>query len=456
MKHLDLALCIALVPGCVLTPDSDDDAGSSATDADDGSTPGSTAGSSDDAPTSSDASASATAPATEGDDSSGNADDETSSTDGDDSGTDTTGDGLPSAVAIDLAVGRLHSCALTDAGAVRCWGYSNVGQLGNGAALDDVAVSTPVEVIGLDAPVVAIDTWSDHTCALTDAGAALCWGANDYGQLGDGTTTTSSSPVAVAGAFTAISAGAAHTCAITQSGGAQCWGHNDYGQLGDGTTDDAGAPLPVVGLTGVVAISAGRDHTCAVTNDGALHCWGGDTYGELGNGEPLSASHAPITVDVGADAIDVDAGDNDTCAITSTGAALCWGKNADGQLGNGESGTQVMSSTPQAVVGLDAGVTSISAGYGYTCAVASAAMLCWGDNYDGALGNGEGPGYESPVPIAVSGLGSGAAQIGACSGHACGRTDAGAVWCWGTNDSGALGDGTTDASTVPVEVISLP
>jgi alpha-tubulin suppressor-like RCC1 family protein len=193
-----------------------------------------------------------------------------------------------------------------------------------------------------------------------------------------------------------------------------------------------------------------------VTADGALHCWGGDTYGELGNGEPLSASQTPIEVALGADAVDVDAGDNDTCAITSNGAALCWGKNADGQLGNGESGTQVMSSTPQAVVGLDAGVTSISAGYSYTCAVASAAMLCWGDNFDGTLGNGEGPGYESPVPIAVSGLGSGAAQIGACSGHACGRTDAGAVWCWGTNDGGALGDGTTDSSTVPVEVLSLP
>lgn len=464
MKHLDLVLCTSLAAlgsGCLFSSD-DDDAGGSATDVDDGTAASATAaGSDDDADGSTSASGSAdesSAGTSAGDDASSGPDDgSTSSMHGDDSSSDTTDDGLPSAVASELAVGRLHSCARIDDGSVRCWGYSDLGQLGNGAALANVAFPTPVEVIGLDAPIVAVDTFFDHTCVLTDAGAAWCWGSNDHGQLGDGGTTTTSTPVAVPGGpFTAISAGVGHTCAITADGGAQCWGYNDYGQLGDGSTDEAHAPIDVDGLGDVIAISAGRDHTCAVTNDGAVHCWGGDTYGELGNGEPLSASHSPVTVAIGADAIDVEAGDNDTCVITDAGAALCWGKNDDGQLGNGESGTQVMSSTPQSVTGASSGVTSISPGFGYTCAVQDGAMLCWGDNFDGTLGNGEGAGFQSAVPVAVTGLGSGGAQIGTCSGHACGRTDAGAVWCWGTNDGGELGDGTMDGSNVPVQVVSLP
>ncbi len=460
MKHLDLALLgsiAALAPGCFLAGGSDDDGDDDAAATTDPSA--ATLGGSDDTSAGESDGSDSIADGTHGDD---GASDEASSGGSSDaeSGSESGGeDGLPSAAAIDLAVGRLHACALVEDGSVRCWGYSDRGQLGNGAPLDDVAFRIPVAVTGLDAPIVAIDGYFDHTCALTDAGAALCWGANESGQLGDGGTGDSAVPVAVTGgaSFTAISAGVAHTCAITQSGGVQCWGHNDYGQLGDDSIEDRSAPVDVVGLPGsVVAISAGRDHTCAVTGAGELLCWGGDTYGELGNGDPLSASHTPVTVELGTDAVDVAAGDNDTCAITSGGAAWCWGKNGDGQLGNGESGTLVESHAPTAVVGLDAGVTGIEPGHGYTCAVAEGAMLCWGDNFDGTLGNGEDAGFESPVPVGVTGQASGAAQIGTCSTHACGRTDDGAVWCWGGNDGGELGDGTDASSTVPVAVVSLP
>ncbi|MBC8068611.1 MAG: RCC1 repeat-containing protein, partial [Deltaproteobacteria bacterium] len=167
----------------------------------------------------------------------------------DDNTGDTGSEGLPSASASAIAVGRLHACALTDAGGVRCWGYSNYGQLGNDAALDDVAFAIPVAVTGLGAGVTAIASFFDHTCALTGT-STLCWGANDYGQLGDGTTAHSAVPIAVAGGdgFTAIATGTAHSCAITSAGAARCWGHNDYGQLGDGSTDDASTPVDVVGL----------------------------------------------------------------------------------------------------------------------------------------------------------------------------------------------------------------
>jgi len=376
------------------------------------------------------------------------------------SGTDGGSDALPSAVAIAIATGRLHSCALTSAGDVRCWGYADYGQLGNGAPLDDVAFPIPVEVTGLDAGVTAISSHFDHTCAITRAGDALCWGANGNGQLGDGSTSHSAVPVAVTGlaGIVQIDAGVDHTCAITDGGAAHCWGKNDYGQLGDGSTTDSATPVAVMGLAAdVVAIAAGRYHSCAVTGAGAVQCWGGDTYGELGDGDPLAASPTPVAV-VGLDSgvVDVAASDSITCVITTAGAARCWGKNGDGQLGNGESGTLVESHVPTDVVGLDTGVTAISPGYGYACAVATGSVLCWGDNLDGALGNGEGPGFETPVPVGVVGLGEGGAEVGACSGHTCALTTDGAVRCWGNNGGGELGDGTDVSSNVPVDVVSLP
>jgi alpha-tubulin suppressor-like RCC1 family protein len=462
MRPLPSALAtsiLVLASGCILTdPDAvvndslpDDasaSASASATD-DDGasSASGDTDGEGEDGPGTDAGSESADASEA------GSGDEDASDSDGDDTGSE----GLPSATASAIAVGRLHACALTDAGAVRCWGYSNYGQLGNGAPLAEVAFRTPVATTGLDAGVTAIASFFDHSCALTDAGT-MCWGANDYGQLGDGTTSHAAVPVAVEGGegFTAIATGVGHSCAITSGGGATCWGHNDYGQLGDGSTDDAATPVDVVGLgANVVAIAAGRDHSCAVTSAGALLCWGGDTYGELGDGEPLAASSTPVEV-FGSGMVDVAAGDNDSCAIDDGGAAMCWGKNGDGQLGNGASGTLVESHAPTAVIGLDSGVTAIAPGYGYSCAVASGAVLCWGDNLEGNLGVGEDPGYQSAAPVEVVGLGDGGAAVGSCSGSTCALTDAGAVRCWGNNDGGTLGDGSEDSSNVPVDVVSLP
>lgn len=437
-------LALALTSGCVLT---DPLGESTATAADDGTDDGpSVTESVDDDGTSAGVDSSDTSGA-----------DSTTWPDPTVDTTDTEGNGLPSATAIDLAVGRLHSCALVDDGSVRCWGYADHGQLGNGAPLDDAAFRVPVEVVGLSG-VTAISSRFDHTCALAADGGVLCWGANGNGQLGDGTTADSALPVAVAGlaGIVAIDTGVDHSCAIDDAGGVWCWGKNDYGQLGDGTIDDASAPVSVAGISsGAVAIAAGRWHTCAVTDAGAVACWGGDTYGELGDGEPLAASPTPVTI-LDAGVVDVAAGDSTTCVITDVGAARCWGKNDDGQLGNGESGTLVESHVPTDVVGLASGVTSISPGYGYTCAVADGAAKCWGDNLELTLGNGEGPGFQSAVPVDVVGLARGTATIGGCSTHTCARTLDGAVKCWGGNDGGELGDGTDASSAVPVDVVSLP
>ena len=192
--------------------------------------------------------------------------------------------GLTSGMAA-ISAGGAHTCALTTAGGVLCWGWNYYGQLGDGTMMSK---STPAAVNGLAGGAAALGAGYVHTCALTTAGRALCWGSNDSGQLGDGTTRDKSTPAAVIGlanGIAAISAGGNHTCALIAAGGALCWGNNDFGQLGDGTTRDKGTPTMVSGLaSGVAAISAGGSHTCALTSAGGALCWGNNDSGQLGDG----------------------------------------------------------------------------------------------------------------------------------------------------------------------------
>ncbi len=152
----------------------------------------------------------------------------------------------------------------------------------------------------------------------------------------------------------------------------------------------------------------------------------------------------------------VSAGDSVTCAITSTNAAQCWGKNGNGQLGNGTGGPLVESRTPQDVVGLTTGVTGISVGYLYSCAVVSGGAKCWGSNIGGELGNAMSAGFESNIPVSVAGLTTGVAAIAASAGHVCARTTTGALKCWGPGGGGELGNNLTNDSNVPVNVVSFP
>ena len=352
-----------------------------------------------------------------------------------------------------IGAGRTYTCALTQSGGVKCWGSNDAGQLGDKT---NDGSNAPVDVYGLSSGVKAIAVGGHHACALTNSGAVKCWGGNSNGQLGDGTNKQSNTPVDVFGlssGVTAISAGVSHTCALTDNGAVKCWGHN-YGQLGDETFINRNTPVDVFGLSsGVKAISTGFFHTCAITQTGAVRCWGNNAKGQLGDGTNNKGNiNTPVDVSGLSNGVTaISAGDYHTCAITKSGAVKCWGFNPSGQLGDG---TNNQSNTPVDVFGLSSGVTAIATGELHTCAVTqSGAAVCWGNNLNGQLGDGTNI-YRN-TPVRVFGLSSGVTAIAAGKEHTCAITKRGAIKCWGNNARGQLGDGRGSYQNAPVDVSGL-
>jgi alpha-tubulin suppressor-like RCC1 family protein len=258
-----------------------------------------------------------------------------------------------------VGAGLLHTCGLATTGAAYCWGFNYGGQLGTGASAgpeqcQDGAPypcsTVPVAVAGR-LTFATVSVGLGHTCGLTAAGAARCWGLNTEGRLGDGTTTDRASPVPVAGglSFSAVSAGYYHTCGLTAAGAAYCWGYNAGGQLGDRTSTDRASPVLVAGGLSFAAVSVGGAHTCGVTPAGAAYCWGANEFGQLGNGDTATAwALTPVPVAGGLTFATLSASFLSTCGVTTAGVAYCWGYNWDGELGDG---TTTSSNVPVKVAG---------------------------------------------------------------------------------------------------------
>lgn len=353
-----------------------------------------------------------------------------------------------------ISAGGQHTCGITAPEVAYCWGGNGVGQLGDGT-LTGRTSPVPVQV-GLT--FGALTAGGRHTCALTGSGFAYCWGANNRGQLGDGTLTNRATPVAVMGAlkFVQLSAGENHTCGVDLSHVAYCWGSNIYGQLGDGTLTDRTAPVRVGGPPGLTfeRLGAGAHHTCALTAGGVVYCWGDNSSGQLGDGSRLDhRTPAPITGGVTLTAL--SAGGFHNCGLTAAGAAYCWGNNNGGRLGDGSSTNRT---SPVRVTG---GLTfsALSAGSDHTCGLAPPGVAyCWGVNTSGQLGDGTAVGETRPV-AAISAVlfsiltANAIVDVVGPPAHSCALTAVGAAYCWGSNVSGQLGDGTTSTSYVPVRVV---
>jgi alpha-tubulin suppressor-like RCC1 family protein len=280
------------------------------------------------------------------------------------------------------------------------------------------------------------------------AASVLAWGWNQYGQLGDGTTTNQWAPVPVTGltsGVTAVAEGSAHSVAI-KAGGVWAWGQNTYGQLGDGTTGDHTTPMPVSGLeSAVTAVSACSRHTLAL-KDGGVWSWGYNGTGELGDGTQIQRNAPVLITSLASGVTAIASGDFHGLALQG-GGVYAWGLNNYGQIGDGT--TEMLRLAPVPVSGLGSGVTAISAGYGHNLAIKDGALWAWGWNNYGQLGDGTTNSASTPLP--VSGLSGGVTAIAAGGEFSLVVKDGG-VWTWGRNLNGELGDGTKTQRFAPMQI----
>ena len=347
-----------------------------------------------------------------------------------------------------LSAGGAHTCGVSANGDAYCWGSNSWGELGDSSITPSAA---PIGVIG-GLTFASISSGAEgFACGLTDAGQAYCWG----NAAGNGSTLQSHAPIAISGGltFAAMSTGGAHACALTAAGAAYCWGYDTAGQLGDGTYTTSSVPVAVAGGLTFASVSAGEEHTCGVTTSGGAYCWGDNSTGQVGDG---TTANRPVPTPVSGALIfaSVAAGGVHTCGLTTSGTAYCWGSDASGQLGDASQDSTRVSPSPVAVSG-GLAFTSLSVGAAHACGRTSAGLVyCWGSNTAGQLGNGTTM-RRQPTPVALSG-GLTFASVTAGGTHTCGLTTGGA-YCWGGNYFGQLGIGSIDQGrSTPIRVIGQP
>lgn len=347
-----------------------------------------------------------------------------------------------------LQAGFSHACVTLSDDSVRCWGDNTAGQLGDGTTTNrpsPVLAQTPFRAVQVAGGV-------DHTCALDIDGSVWCWGQNEHGQLGDGTTVSHTAPVRVAvpASVNHVAAGAFFTCAATSGGTVFCWGINSSGQLGIGTQSQyESEPASVADIHSATRVTAGWMHACALLNSGEVYCWGNNAIGQIGDGTTTNRL-SPVAVQSLFSVTKISAANYHTCAMSSMGAAFCWGYNEYGQLGDG---TTITRTAPVSVQfsGLNTILDISAGGNTHSCAILDdGSAACWGQNEHGQLGDGTTTTRISPVIVPDS---NGLTQVSVGEMFSCVLSQVGRVWCWGFNDSGQLGDGTADDRLGPVEVL---
>ena len=399
-----------------------------------------------------------------------------------------------------VTLGSNHTCALLSDGTVRCWGRNDNGQLGDGTTTDRL---NPVQVLASGTaetdPVVLggvtqIAAGGSNTCALLSDRTVRCWGSGGSGQLGDGFTDSRSNPVQVLasgntqgqnvlGGVTQIALRSSRTCALLSDDTVRCWGFNQNGQLGDATTTNQSNPVQVLAsgntqgqnvLDGVTQVAAGGSHTCALLSSDEVRCWGDGSSGQLGDGVATGRLN-PVQVlssgnTQGQNVLDgvtqVAAGGSHTCALLSGGEVRCWGSGTSGRLGDGfgdrrSNPVQVLASGNTQGQDVLGGVTQVTLGSNHTCALLSDdTVRCWGRNNRGQLGDGSTSVRINPVQVLTSGdiqgqnVLDGVTQVSSGNAHMCALLSEGTVRCWGDGGRGRLGDGTTSHASNPVAVLS--
>lgn len=353
-----------------------------------------------------------------------------------------------------LGPGESHSCVITTSRRVMCWGNNDDAELGTDVRSQRLAPRLVKDLEG----AVEVASSVDYACARTESGTVLCWGANDTGQLGIGQAgepVAKPSMVIELPPATQLAAGEGHACALDNAGGVWCWGHNHHGQLGDGTTTDSPKPVKVKLAGAAKQVAVGEDHTCAVLVGGSVQCWGANEFGALGDDIKDGLDNPlPQVVKTLTDATAIRCGAYHTCAARAQRVVSCWGRNNRGQLGDGRASGDV-SAVPVTVAGLS-DTKTVAAGEYHTCAQSESGIVaCWGGNEFGQVGDGTTVDRFTPVPVLFEGSSS-VDELASGMFHACARKALGAVRCWGSNEKGQLGDGTTENRPKPVTVIGLP
>ena len=348
-----------------------------------------------------------------------------------------------------VSAGGYHTCAINTAKNLYCWGYNAYGQIGDGTTGSDRPTPTKIGASGAWADVSA---GLYHTCAVTTGKSLYCWGYNFYGQVGDGTTTTprpSPKKVGASGVWASVAAGGYHSCALTTGKSLYCWGYNVEGQVGDGTTTSPRPSPKKIGSSGVWAgATAGEAHTCALTTGKSLYCWGNNVEGQVGDGTTTHPRPSPKKIGASGVWALASVGDSHSCAITTGKSLYCWGKNSDGQVGDGTTTSPRPSPKKIGASGVWARINAGgTAGYGHNCAITTGnSLYCWGFNLYGQVGDGTvTTPRSSPKKIGASGVWAGARAGGS---HSCALTTGKALYCWGFNEFGEIGDG-TDTSPRP-------